>query len=106
MSRVALIGENSVEYVNALLDIWNNGDAAVLIDWRIPISSAIEMMNEAGVTECHIENNIYEKYSSLKAENIVFKIFQRESNIPLLLPKTIMQKLRGKKQVATLWYQV
>ena len=76
MSRVALIGENSVEYVNALLDIWNNGDAAVLIDWRIPISSAIEMMNEAGVTECHIENNIYEKYSSLKAENIVFKIFQ------------------------------
>lgn len=33
MSRVALIGENSVEYVNALLDIWNNGDAAVLIDW-------------------------------------------------------------------------
>ena len=94
MSRVALIGENSVEYVNALLDIWNNGDAAVLIDWRIPISSAIEMMNEAGVTECHIENNIYEKYSSLKAENIVFKIFQRESNIPLLLPKTIHNKFQ------------
>ena len=34
MSRVGLIGENSIEYINALLDIWNNGDCAVLIDWR------------------------------------------------------------------------
>ena len=50
MNRIALIGENSVEYISNLLDIWNNGDSAVLIDWRIPISSAIEMMNEAGVT--------------------------------------------------------
>lgn len=31
MSRVALIGENSVEYVDKLLDIWNNGDCAVLL---------------------------------------------------------------------------
>ena len=33
MSRVALIGENSVVYVSILLDIWNNGDCAVLLDW-------------------------------------------------------------------------
>ena len=94
MNRIALIGENSVEYIRNLLDIWNDGDSAVLIDWRIPISSAIEMMNEAGVTECHIENSIYEKYGSFKTENIIFKIFQRTSNIPLLLPKTIHNKFQ------------
>ena len=54
MSRVALIGENSVEYVNALLDIWNNGDCAVLLDWRIPFKTAAKMMVDAGVTRCCI----------------------------------------------------
>lgn len=54
MSRIALIGENSVEYVNALLDIWNNNDCAVLIDWRIPFKTAVKMMAEAGVTRCCI----------------------------------------------------
>lgn len=43
MSRVALIGENSVEYVDKLLDIWNNGDCGVLLDWRIPFQTAIQM---------------------------------------------------------------
>lgn len=57
MSRVALICENSVEYVNTLLDIWNAGDCAVLIDWRIPFQTAVEMMNEANVHKCYIEKN-------------------------------------------------
>lgn len=47
MSRVALIGENSVEYIEKLLDIWNDGDCAVLLDWRIPLQTAIQMMREA-----------------------------------------------------------
>lgn len=50
MMRVALIGENSIEYVNMLLDIWNNGDCAVLLDWRIPFEAAYQMMLEAGET--------------------------------------------------------
>lgn len=44
MSRIGLIGENSIGYVDKLLDIWNNGDCAVLIDWRIPFNVAIEMV--------------------------------------------------------------
>ena len=55
MSRVALIGENSIGYVNALVDIWNNGDCAVLLDWHIPFSTAVEMMIEADVRTCFIE---------------------------------------------------
>ena len=53
MSRVALMGENSVEYISALLNIWNNGDCAVLLDWRIPFGTAVDMMREAGVTHCY-----------------------------------------------------
>ena len=32
-----------------LIGIWNHGDCAVLLDWRIPIATAVEMM----------ENNIW-----------------------------------------------
>ena len=39
MLRIALIGENSVEYVDKLLDIWNSGDCAILLDWRIPFET-------------------------------------------------------------------
>ena len=57
MSRIALIGENSTEFVNLLLDIWNSGNCAVLIDWRIPFESAIRIMKEANVTLCYFEEN-------------------------------------------------
>lgn len=42
--RIALIGENSIEYIITLIDIWNNGDCAVLLDWRISFQTALEMM--------------------------------------------------------------
>lgn len=66
MSRVALIGDNSVEYVNQLLDIWNNGDCAVLLDWRIPFESMYQMMLEADVTVCCIEKRLLKKRLFLK----------------------------------------
>ena len=37
-----MIGENSIGYINTLIDIWNNGDCAVLLDWRIPFATAEE----------------------------------------------------------------
>ena len=61
MGRVALIGENSIGYVNALVDIWNNGDCAVLLDWRIPCPTAIEMMIEADVHTCFIDKSLFNK---------------------------------------------
>ena len=61
MARIGLIGENSIEYVDILLDIWNSGDCAVLIDWRVPYCSAVEMMQEASVQKCHIEKKHWKK---------------------------------------------
>ena len=74
MSRIALIGENSIEYVSTLLDIWNSGDCAVFIDWRIPIQTAVEMMNEAEVHVCYIEKKYYGKVSGARSQCITLSI--------------------------------
>ncbi len=78
MSRIALIGENSIEYVSTLLDIWNSGDCAVLIDWRIPIQTAVEMMNEAEVHVCYIEKKYYGKVSGARSQCITFIPFEKK----------------------------
>ena len=54
MARAALIGDNSIEYIEKLLQIWEDGDCAVLIDWRIPFECIVEMMCEAEVKYCYI----------------------------------------------------
>lgn len=61
MGRVALIGENSIGYISALIDIWNRGDCAVLLDCRIPSTTVTEMMVEAGVHTCFIEKELFYK---------------------------------------------
>ena len=55
MSRVALIGDNSIQYISFLVDIWNSGDCAVLINKNTPQQIAIGMMTEAEVTKCIID---------------------------------------------------
>ena len=92
MSRVALIGENSVEYVNALLDIWNNGDCAVLLDWRIPFKTAVKMMVEAGVTRCCIESGKYDDEKDIFSESFELEVFERKSDSAELLPQYIYDK--------------
>ena len=92
MGRIALIGENSVEYVNALIDIWNNGDCAVLIDFRIPFMTAVQMMYEAGVKTCYAEKKIYDKWIDSFPETIVFNYYDKTSASVGLLPEFIYNK--------------
>lgn len=54
MVRAALIGDNSIEYIEKLLQIWEDGDCAVLVDWRIPLERMVEMMRETEVKYCYI----------------------------------------------------
>lgn len=58
MNRIALIGEKSIEYIDRLINIWNSGNCAVLIDWRIPLHTVVEMMQEAEVHTCYIEKTL------------------------------------------------
>ena len=48
--RIGLIGNNSIEFINILLDIWNQGNCAVIIDFRIPFLKAFELLKIANVT--------------------------------------------------------
>ena len=85
MSRVALIGENSLEYIRSLLEIWNNGDCAVLIDWRIPFQTSIQMMNEAGVRSCRIEKKQFGRVAHQLPKEITFLPFEEKKNSAELL---------------------
>lgn len=58
--RVALIGDNSIEMIEQVLNIWNNGDCVVLVDWRIPYNSIVEMLESADVRKCYIESKLFE----------------------------------------------
>ena len=92
MSRIALIGENSIGYVNALVDIWNHGDCAVLLDWRIPFSTAIEMMIEADVHTCFIEKGLFNKLENEIPDSIDFITYEKQNSSAELLPNCICEK--------------
>lgn len=92
MSRVALIGENSIGYVDTLVDIWNNGDCAVLLDWRIPFSTAIEMLIEADVHTCFIEKGLFNKIENQILDSIDFVTYEKQNSSAELLPNCIYEK--------------
>ena len=94
MSRVALIGENSAEYVDKLLDLWNNGDCAVLLDWRIPFQTAVQMMREAGVSDCFVEKKLLDKSAVDEISDISFIAYEVADISPKLLSDEIRKKYR------------
>jgi len=97
MSRIGFIGENSVDYIDKILDVWNNGDCAVLIDWRIPLQTAIELLKDAFVQECFIERDILEKCpNDILLCNIVFIPFINSDNSVSELPKNVYSKYQPK----------
>ena len=89
MARVALIGENSIEYIEKLIDIWNDGDCAVLIDWRTPMNVAIEMMQEANVEKCIVQSGIF---AEINNKHILFNIFEKKQNETQCLPQYIYER--------------
>ena len=89
MGRISLIGTNSLEYVKILLDIWNSGNCAVLIDSQMPLKSAIELMEEAKVTACYIETNSESNSDVIKSTEIDFIEYQKSSYSAQYIPKHI-----------------
>lgn len=49
MARIALIGNNSVGYIEKLIDIWNDGNCAVLLDFRIPTKTLTDTSDIAAI---------------------------------------------------------
>ena len=94
MERIALIGENSVEYINMLVDIWNSGNCAVLVDCQIPPQATVEMMYEAQVTKCYVEHKYYEKICAVLDETIELISYEKENASARLLPAEIYDRFQ------------
>ena len=94
MSRVALIGENSIGYISALIDIWNRGDCAVLLDWRIPFATSLKMMIEAGAQTCFIEQGLFDRIDIDLPDTISFITYEKYNVVAEQLPKFIYDKFQ------------
>lgn len=69
MKYVGIIAENSFEYVESLLSIWNDDNVAVLIDWRLPIEQIQNSLIKANVSKCYIWCELTKIINSLKKNN-------------------------------------
>ncbi len=90
--RVAIIAQNSTEYISTIIDIWNAGDCAVLVDWQTPIHSIVSIILEAGVSKCYIQKGIYKDI--LKQLTPVEYILFDTSNTIGFLPNYIYEKYK------------
>lgn len=88
MKRIGLVGDNSVEYIRILINIWNEGNSAVIIDWRIPLPSIIAMLKEASVQKCYIDNHLF-KQCEIVESGIEFIANGKSENTVELLPADI-----------------
>lgn len=94
--RICIYADNSCNYVNTLLDIWTDGDCAVLIDPRIPFEKAIEQMVLCNVKKCYIDTELDNlKINYAHKFGILFtvilkeemKLFQKKSSYDLFFEK-------------------
>lgn len=76
-----------------MLNIWNNGDCAVLIDWRIPLKSAVEMMRGSQVNKCYIEKVYLKNGIADRCPDIDFLTFEKSGEYYVEeLPTSIYEK--------------
>ena len=75
MQRIGIIGENSVEYVKKILECWEQNNSVVLMDWRVPLDKAIEIMREIGVSKIYVED-VFIK--NVQDNNILYVPFKSE----------------------------
>lgn len=86
---VALIGDNSLEYIETLLTIWQNGDCAVLIDYRIPTKVILQLLRLCKASICYVEHEIIE--GELNFEEIEIRTFTPKNKSIISMPESIYE---------------
>lgn len=64
--RIAIISDNSIEYVKKIIEIWNNGDSVVLMDWRIPFPTIIKNIKLANAKFVILKKSLQVKYLNIR----------------------------------------
>ena len=86
MKRVALLGNNSVDYIRQMLHIWNKGDCAVIIDSNTPPVVVAEMIAEAQVSICYTERQYYDRIREKIDKSVPIVPIQNANTSAELLP--------------------
>ena len=85
MTRFGLIGENTIELIELILNIWKNGNCVVLIDKKMPPKAIINLLKDSKVSTCYIDKDLIGKFP-YENEDIKFIGFNTCSFLPTYLP--------------------
>lgn len=90
MGRVAIIGYNSVEMSEIIVDAWNQNKSIVMLDWRMPLDTVRELIEECCAEIVYIDSALWDKYKDLLRESC-FVVVPFKSNIDddRFLPQSI-----------------
>lgn len=91
--RVAIIANNSIEYLNKIIDIWNTGDVPVLIDFRIPLTSCLKLLKHAEVNKIYTDKKELIEYIKKGSEYKIEEIETMKESVSLL-PDNVRNKYR------------
>ena len=93
--RIGLIGDNSLEFIKILLQIWRDGNCAVIIDWRMPMNKTVELLIEAGVEYCYIDGILLQE--SIYCEGMPFNFipYTKNGEVVTLVPTELMDGYRS-----------
>lgn len=89
--RIGLIGDNSLEFVELLLKIWSDSNCAVIIDWRMPACRINELLLEAEVECCFIDE-IYFNEDIYNESSIQYIPYKKNSDVVVKLSERIVQQ--------------
>lgn len=90
--RIGLIGDNSIKFIDVLLDILIERNVVVVIDWRIPLNIALNILHNYEIEECYIESKIYKK--NIPGYKINIHLFENTQINATELPFSIYEKYK------------
>lgn len=71
MKRIGFIGDNSIEYISNIIDCWNLNYSVVLIDYKIPYQSKINILRECNIEKCFIDEELLDEFKNNEKIDIV-----------------------------------
>lgn len=89
MKIVGIISENSVEYIETILNNWSLNITVALIDWRIPEGQIISILDEIGIKKIYVDELLMEKYKFIEKlyETEILRHIKSVELVPLRLYK-------------------
>lgn len=91
---IGLIGFNSIEYIEKILDIWNEGNCVVLLDVDLPYSSLLFFLNEFSISKCFVDDKYADINMLSNNEKIILFPFHSTYRETKYVPATIYRKYK------------